>query len=113
MHFRTTIITAILAMSSAASASCGCTRNEDAGRWKDTRYDPYTVVSFLVDQSGGCFRGNGQGNLCVEMQNPTTELRECIKTYAKNEESYHSDWFLWTSIQCTAGGAHGQITMTL
>lgn len=113
MQFRTSIVAAILAMSSAASAACGCSRNEDAGRWQDTRYDPSTVVAFLVDQNGGCFRGNGQGNLCVSLQNPTDELRDCMKRFAQKEQSYHSDWFLWTSIQCTAGGARGQISMTL
>jgi hypothetical protein len=115
MQFKTSFLTAILATlsSTALAADCPCNRNEDAGRWKDTNHSPAAVVSFLVDQGGGCFRGNGQGNLCVGMQFATDHLKQCLKDYAKEQESYHSDWFLWTSISCSSGGAKGQISMTL
>ncbi|KAK0633985.1 hypothetical protein B0T14DRAFT_417286 [Immersiella caudata] len=115
MQFKTSLVTAILATlsSTTLAADCPCHRNEDAGRWKDTNHSPAGVVGFLVDQGGGCFRGNGQGNLCVGMQNPTDHLRKCLKDYAKEQESYHRDWFLWTSISCSSGGAKGQISMTL
>ena len=112
MQFKTALVSAVAAMASVSSA-CNCSHNSDAGRWKDTKSDPVGVVRSLLAAGGGCQNGDGQGRLCVGLQNNNAALRDCIAGYAQGQQSYHRDWFLWTAIDCSVEGSRGFVSMTL
>ena len=71
------------------------------------------ATKVYAHSSGGCHKGNGQGNLCVAFSNINDEIKDCMKSYAQKEQSYHGGWFLWTTIQCRDGVSTGQTSMTL
>jgi hypothetical protein len=111
MQFTTALLTTLLALAPAALA-CGCERNSDAGRWKDTSYSPSHVVDNLSDQNGGCYSGSGQGKICVKYTGGGEGIKTCVRQYVQKEQSHHGDWFLWTSITCNDGGSEGTVTLT-
>ncbi|GIZ37465.1 hypothetical protein CKM354_000091000 [Cercospora kikuchii] len=94
MHFST--ISIIAALATTISAQCSCARNNDAGRWVDSRYSPADAVDTLT-ASGQCIKAETQGNICV---NGDASKFGCLRQFARQEQSYHGDWFLWTAIQC-------------
>lgn len=78
-----------------AVAACDCHHNDDAGRWRDPK-SPSGMVSELCTNQGGCHQSE-EGNMCI--QGDMTQCA-CAIEYAKAEESWHGDWFLWSAINC-------------
>ncbi|KAF3768159.1 hypothetical protein M406DRAFT_70252 [Cryphonectria parasitica EP155] len=106
------IISAIAGLVAAGAVSaCACTNNADAGRWVDSS-SPGAVAADLATEGGGCRSGSEQGYMCVSITNPNESIEECMANFAINAQSYHSDWFLWTSIDCTDGDSTATLSIT-
>lgn len=82
---------------------CGCSHNNDAGRWDDD-LKPSDRLNYLCKTGGGCWNAK-IGKMCV-----TGNLGDCdcAVDSARNWESWHGNWFLWSSIVC--GGLGVSIT---
>ncbi|KAF2131387.1 hypothetical protein P153DRAFT_364978 [Dothidotthia symphoricarpi CBS 119687] len=96
---------------SLGSSACNCVHNNDAGRWID-KNSPAAAAVPLINANGGCYTATGQGRMCVGLTNGNQAVKDCLGQVASNWQSYHSDWFLWTSITCDDGNAHAQLTIT-
>ncbi|KAI1799484.1 hypothetical protein F4811DRAFT_543562 [Daldinia bambusicola] len=85
------------------NAACECHHNNDAGRWKG-KQTPADAVLELCKTGGSC-KTNGYGaRLCV-----VGDVTQCLCAVeaAKNWQSKHGDWFLWSGINC------GELTVTM
>ncbi|KAK0620947.1 hypothetical protein B0T14DRAFT_567665 [Immersiella caudata] len=99
MQFTTALLTTLLALIPNGALACmslsfallprekdvvapspdACTRNGDAGRWKDTSYSPSHVVDNVSNQGGGCYSGGGQGKICVTYTGGGEEVNTCLR----------------------------------
>ena len=94
------------------SADCSCISNTDAGRWKDSR-SPVNALRYMQTSSYNgdyvYYTADTQGILTV--YGGTIDDFNCLVNFADGAQSYHGDWFLWTSITCNNQNIH--MTMTL
>lgn len=104
---RFTLTTALVASLAAVSQACDCVHNgDDAGRWND-RLSPADALSTILNTAGNCYEATGQGRMCITGSgSPSQDTKNCLQSYADTQQSWHDDWFLWSSITChDANGA--------
>lgn len=106
------VVAAFAAGTLQLAAGCDCVHNDDAGRWKD-KNSPAGEAAALVDQGGGCYKADTQGNMCVSFIDGNANVKTCLSEAAANWQSFHGDWFLWTAITCSDGAAKALLTITL
>lgn len=87
----------------ARAAEDSCSHNNDAGRWDDDM-KPSDRLDYLCYHNGGCWDAR-IGRMCVN-----GDLSNCLAagTAARQWESWHGNWFLWSAITC--GGISVTIT---
>ncbi|KAM0689940.1 hypothetical protein Q7P36_008706 [Cladosporium allicinum] len=76
-------------------AAASCSHNNDAGRWDDP-LAPADRLADLCGHGGGCYQAK-IGHMCVE-----GNLNQCGSAVvaAKDWQSWHGNWFLWSAITC-------------
>lgn len=69
---------------------------EDAGRWRDSM-DPAGRIKDMCSKAINYYRAQ-EGTMILVNRNDS----DCsdLVNYAKQQESWHSDWFLWSEIEC-------------
>ncbi|KAL1616531.1 hypothetical protein SLS56_011369 [Neofusicoccum ribis] len=60
---------------------------------------------------GGCYTATVQGHMCASFTNVNQAVKDYLAQEVSNDQSYHNDWFLWTSITCQDGAAQGTLTI--
>ncbi|RYO90469.1 hypothetical protein DL766_004251 [Monosporascus sp. MC13-8B] len=91
------------AVAVAPAMACDCRHNNDAGRWRDPEMGPSGRLAWLCSQGGGCHTAQ-RGRMCV-----SGDLNQCgcATQSARDWESWHGDWFLWSSVTC------GRLSVTI
>lgn len=82
---------------SSAYAQCNCNHNGDAGRWNDSDA-PNDRIAALCAQGGGCYQAQN-GLMCVSGD---FSQCGCAVSAASQWQSWHGNWFLWTSVNCSS-----------
>lgn len=106
-----TTMSLILGLLGTTASACNCQNNNDAGRWIDSN-SPGAKAATLIDNGGGCYDATVQGHMCVTLTAANDALKDCLSDKAINDQSYHGDWFLWTSITCEDGDARAVLNIT-
>jgi hypothetical protein len=104
MKLTKSILAASLAVmvfiSCSAGAIAGCNRvTGDAGRWRDSS-DPAGRIQDMCVRGINFYEAQA-GKMIFQGRNGT----DCgdLVAYAKGQESWHFDWFLWSEISCDSG----------
>lgn len=83
-------------LSSMAHAQFGCIHSGDAGRWTDND-DPATRLADMCARHYTTYQAQN-GRMVIQNMN-TNDCNNAIG-FAKNQQSWHGDWFLWNEITC-------------
>lgn len=94
------ILATVVFFSSSLDALAGCQRiTDDAGRWEDPQSPSGRITSMCTAQLD--FHQAQEGKMIFVKRNGTDCLD--LANYAKAQESWHGDWFLWSEIKCDNG----------
>ena len=83
---------------SSAYAQCDCIHNGDAGRWNDSDAPNDRIAALCAEGGdGGCYQAQA-GLMCVRGD---VSQCGCAVSAASQWQSWHGDWFLWSSVTCS------------
>jgi hypothetical protein len=91
-------ITTFASFSGDALAACQ-RQTQDAGRWRDSMKPSDRLSDMCVGQEN--YHAGEAGQLILVNPNPI-DCKDIIN-FAKEQESWHGDWWLWSEIKCDRG----------
>jgi hypothetical protein len=93
----TVILAVTIFINFTSDALAGCTRvTNDAGRWKDAM-KPSDRLAFMCTGSLDYYEGEA-GKMILQNRNGV-DCNDLVK-FAKEQEKWQNDWFLWSEITC-------------
>src|SRR5215831_14504863 len=90
-------LSVIVFISCSAGAIAGCrTMTGDQGRWRDPNSPSGEINDLCVGQQN--YHQGEAGKMIFLNSNPT-DCKDLI-AYAKQQDHWNGDWFLWSEIKC-------------
>ena len=96
----TVAVSATVFISFTGDTLAACVRETgDAGRWRDAQRPSDRIATMC--RRGQTYYRASRGKMILQNLN-RTDCRDLVQ-YAKNQESWSRDWFLWSDIKCDRG----------
>jgi len=93
-------LAATISASFSGNVLAACVRETgDAGGWRDAQ-SPAGRIETMCRRGQREYRASRGRMVLVNMN--SRDCRDLIR-YAKKEQSWHGDWFLWSVIRCDRG----------